>query len=287
MIARLTLHGIGLMAGLLASAPGLAQFVRLNQPFLFPQLSGLRDEHYIVFVDNCGEGRLHEPVVLRQGAGDTWTLEGRLVATQPTVCFAVPGGPGSAVHAVRIRPQELMTSSLRVDIDGLESTAYEGEVPIIGMGTLVPPSIDGAWHDPSNPGQGLYLAQTRSPGRLSVVALLATYDEGKPLWLTGIGSNDGAYRVKISLYRTSSGAFPTRGTSPPSVQAWGELELEYLGCHRIRANWRALDAAAFPDGSREFRQFTPDMTHECDIHAFAQTVAQEVFIYEPTVLRLP
>jgi hypothetical protein len=126
----------------------------------------------------------------------------------------------------------------------------------------IPPSIAGAWHEPSLARQGVQFSVTTN----GILAVVTTYDAaGQPDWLTGLGQRvDGDFqRLRFPLYRST----------PQGSTAAGEADFEYLGCGRIRWN------------GRELHQYLIDANEFCDHERFARDAHYDVEYIDPQVER--
>jgi hypothetical protein len=188
------------------------------------------------------------------------------------ICFSTPPSFASTLYLVRL-PESAGNAQVLVRMR-LNQAPYPVHEKMLRVYRHdgIPPSVAGPWHDPANPGQGLYLTWTAK----GIVATWTTYGaDGKPRWLVGLEDarrgGDSNYVRRFRLSSMEEGRFAGASERRAPVAAvWGELEIEYLGCGRLRVAWLANDAVAFPPGNVEMRQFVQDATHYCDFEQYGR-----------------
>lgn len=114
----------------------------------------------------------------------------------------------------------------------------------------LPTRISGAWFFPEEPGQQLHVSLI--DGARAYVEW-ATYDnEGKQIWLAGVGERDGLL-VNVDLMRTSGGRFNAYDPDQVSVFNWGSAQIDFSSCDSATITWVPTDAR-FAAGQKTINQ---------------------------------
>jgi hypothetical protein len=278
---------------------------RAYEPRVMPADASKRDSRYIGFYDGCGESAgLQQPVVLAPVEG-TPTLRTLALRTNSTIgeslCFATTPFPFTQrLFLIELPPDSdplILAVDVRIsDRDG--TLRFERRLYIPRqMDDVTPPSIAGTWNNPAHAGQGVHISFSPLPvgeadgvryfGDGLVVAWTTYAADGNPVWLTGsalldrTGSERTGYVTRVPLYRTRNGSFPGRTGPAATAEAWGSVDLEYLGCGALRMSWSANDDTAFPDGSMELSHLVHTSTAPCDLERFAYERAQRLDLIVP------
>ncbi len=98
----------------------------------------------------------------------------------------------------------------------------------------------GLWYDPSHSGEG-WAIQVRPDNQASISWF--TYDqEGKPMWMVGIGEITGSTLTVEQLVITRGGIFgPDFDPDTVVRELWGRLEFTRTGCHQGTLTYEAVD----------------------------------------------
>jgi hypothetical protein len=293
MLPRALILAVLLPTAIPASAQALLD-LPVAEPRLFPQYPNGRDARYIGFYDTCGDLPIEQPVRLVAASDNArrFTLELTL-DDESIICFFPPVPFARMLHLVEL-PRELPMESVNVILRRFDDVVIEREI-FIPYASPLPPSVAGAWNNPANAAQGVYLSFTTLPSasgiyRDAITMSWTTYDAaGKPMWLAGAAtlppqsSAAPIYSVDIPLYATTGGAFPSLTQVPPSVSTWGTARLEYLACDRLSLRWFPVDGANFPPGAIELQQLVYSSTQPCDIVRFETDNYRRVNIITPVV----
>ena len=116
-------------------------------------------------------------------------------------------------------------------------------VPIVAMHS-------GLWYDPEQSGHGLSVMIL--PNNRMAVQWYVFDDVGEPMWLIGVGEYaPGGDVVTLELSLTENGRFPPHFDSDAvTVQPWGQMQIEFHGCHSGLVQWEPNSAnAQFTAGS--------------------------------------
>jgi hypothetical protein len=282
--AGVWLVAVALLAGAAHSSAQVA--IRGAGAQMFPAEPSVIDPVHVVFT-SCGDVWAHAHADFRRAPGTGgWSVEIGEQIDLP--CIFTPGNVYT--NAVSIPDAVLADGNLTLEVRRMRA---DGGVDRDFVDVLrtphLPASVSGTWTNERMPGQGLWLTVTALPsghpldtpiGRQELlVAGLAvswsTFDEqGQPLWLVGAArmpESPGTpasvqRRVRVPLVEGRDGAFASDARQP-LTRAWGEIEIEYLGCGRVRAQWRSLDPQRFPHGSAIFHQLSITPHHGCALSA--------------------
>ena len=95
--------------------------------------------------------------------------------------------------------------------------------------------INGTWHDPEIPNQGLVVQKgRRNDGSEYVFTTLYTYDQEEPLWLAGVSDLKAEQQqLSITLYQYDGPQLFQYNTTP-NQDVFGELTLELLNCDQLK-----------------------------------------------------
>lgn len=110
----------------------------------------------------------------------------------------------------------------------------------------------GTWYDPANSGHGFnlqVLPPTESGGAKRVWMLWAVFDEqGKQMWVAGLGRIEGSDIIIDVAYRALGGAFPPGfSAGMPHAELWGSLTFHFDSCMYGTVHYDG-SAAGFPSG---------------------------------------
>jgi hypothetical protein len=264
------------------------------EPRLFPQYPNARDKRYLGFYDTCGDEAIEEPVRLVRTPLDTQAFELDLkLRDEAFFCF-FPAPPfAKTLHLVEL-PLDVPMQSVRVRVRKF-GVVQSDRVIFIPYSSPLPPSVAGAWNNPTYAAQGVYLSFTTLPGasgirRDAITMTWTTYDSaGKPMWLAGAAtipmqsSSAPTYTVEVPLYALTGGAFPSATQVPPTQSSWGTARLEYLACDRLGLRWFPVDGSNFPPGAIELQQLVYSSTQPCDIERYETDNYRRVKIITPVV----
>ncbi|MGJ8662443.1 MAG: hypothetical protein ACSHWU_02280 [Marinicella sp.] len=98
----------------------------------------------------------------------------------------------------------------------------------VSEGVELHTGLNGPWHQPENPGQGLVLHIIPESNQIFIAWF--TYEEtgGKQMWLTAQGSLD-TNPINLEIYESTGGMLNTN--QPPPVQTtWGTGTIEFQSC---------------------------------------------------------
>ena len=112
--------------------------------------------------------------------------------------------------------------------------------------------LDGAWYDPSTPGQGLFLDVFADRQQLGFGWFaFAPGAAGEQRWWTGQG-NYGGNVAEVDLLLTSGGAFAQ--PDPVQTRPVGQASLQFSDCNTARLDYSFEDG---PGGSVPLRRLVP------------------------------
>lgn len=269
------------------------------KPYLFPEWGSERDEQYVYLVAQCPAQRQgFGTPVLKRGMSTMTENYSHVLEVHHDIGIACFRGERAQLFAIRLPPEVRQPSAnlaTRMLIhaagspDGTVRT-YDTDAswsgyyfePDYGASTArsIPPSVGGTWYAPAFPTQGLLLTLSR-PG---LVVSWNTYDaQGAPIWLTGLTTPIASpnYTNRGQLFSTRGGVFAGAPATPPAQPAWGEIEIEYLACGRLRVKWQPIDTQAYRSGETEMHQLTSMGAHGgCSIQELAGS-AYELTIVDP------
>ncbi len=118
------------------------------------------------------------------------------------------------------------------------------------------------WYDPEQNGHGInvyMLADNR------IVVIWYVYDnEGKPIWLLGLGEHDGT-KATLTVQIGDNGLFPPNfDSNAVNLQNWGTMELEFSGCNNGTFKWNPLaNDKGYTAGQMPIVRLTNTLGLEC------------------------
>jgi ELWxxDGT repeat protein len=104
-------------------------------------------------------------------------------------------------------------------------------------------AVTGSWYDPATSGQGFVLHPIDD--NYTVISFYGFEDNGKPLWLTGVGQDllKTGYTTEIQMNITSGGNFGSFTPDQISEQPWGTLRITFDTCSKATAEFGGLSGA--------------------------------------------
>jgi acetyl esterase/lipase len=120
-------------------------------------------------------------------------------------------------------------------------------------------SYAGSYWDAARSGEGVMVDVAEVSGTPTLFVAWYTYDtQGNPLYLVGATAYAPAnQRATLAMVRTFGARFGSGFDANAVIrQAWGEVDLEVLGCDSLRLNWRASEAG-YGSGTRVLTRFLP------------------------------
>lgn len=120
--------------------------------------------------------------------------------------------------------------------------------------------FSGTWYDPAQSGHGLTLEIL--DGNRVAAAWFTFAPDGSQLWLSGVGTVDGA-SLHVPVSRTTGGAFPP-AFDPDAIEhvAWGNLDFTFTGCDVGTLTWAPIGA---PPGSMPLQRLTAVQGTRCNV----------------------
>ena len=128
---------------------------------------------------------------------------------------------------------------------------FYGEDELVGMAlrkipdAVIKPvprlgAVTGSWFDPATSGQGFVLHPVDDSR--TVISFYGFEDDGKPLWLTGVGTDPlkPGYSTEIDLTITSGGNFGSFTPDQISEEPWGTLKITFDTCSKVTAKFDGL-----------------------------------------------
>jgi hypothetical protein len=128
---------------------------------------------------------------------------------------------------------------------------FYGEDEVVGMalrkipGAVIKPvprlaPVTGSWYDPATSGQGFVLHPVDD--NITVISFYGFEDNGKPLWLTGVGTDllETGHANEISMNITSGGNFGSFTPGQISEEPWGTLRLTFDTCSKATAEFDGI-----------------------------------------------
>lgn len=128
---------------------------------------------------------------------------------------------------------------------------FYGEDGLVGMALRKIPNavikpvprlgaVTGSWYDPATAGQGFVLHPIDD--KSTVISFYGFEDNGKPLWLTGVGTDllETGYTTEINMNITSGGNFGSFTPAQISEEPWGTLRLTFDTCSKATAEFDGL-----------------------------------------------
>jgi len=120
--------------------------------------------------------------------------------------------------------------------------------------------MNGAWHDPAKPGQGMLIEVM--PSTQQVIATWFAFDPGQtlgdgrqpPLWLAAIGPISGD-RAQLSVFETAGGTFDRSGGT--TLTPIGTLNLDAVSCTRAMATYSVTLGGVARTGQIPLERITP------------------------------
>lgn len=121
--------------------------------------------------------------------------------------------------------------------------------------------VGGLWFNPELDGQGLQV-DVLDAGRAAVTWY--TFDaDGRPLWLTGLGSVEG-HVIEVEMASSTGGRFATAEARPAPVKTpRGTLRLSFTGCDSASLEFEAADDG-LADGALELQRLTHPQGTRCN-----------------------
>jgi hypothetical protein len=106
-------------------------------------------------------------------------------------------------------------------------------VPLLG-------AVTGSWYDPATSGQGFVLHPVDD--QYTVISFYGFEDNGKPLWLTGVGQQQlkPGYTTEIAMNITSGGNFGSFTPAQITEEPWGTLKITFETCSKATAEFDGL-----------------------------------------------
>lgn len=100
------------------------------------------------------------------------------------------------------------------------------------------PAHSGSWFDVNQSGHGLTFEEL---GNGKAQVYWYTYDEqGKQMWLVGVGTHDGTTFTAEALVTTGAFFPPRFNTQDMQVSVWGTFELTFDGCNSGLFKWQPV-----------------------------------------------
>lgn len=132
---------------------------------------------------------------------------------------------------------ETFVSDLESDGD-LDLVLFE---QVAGITTFVNTTIDqdfsGLWFNSAQAGHGLQVEEVISNGVPQVNLAWYVYDQGQPMWVTGVGPIDGN-SATIPLAITTGASFGSAfNSSDVELAPWGSMTLTFTDKHKLNMAW--------------------------------------------------
>lgn len=101
-------------------------------------------------------------------------------------------------------------------------------------------AVTGSWYDPATSGQGFVLHPVDND--YTVISFYGFEDNGKPLWLTGVGASPlkPGYTNEITMNVNSGGNFGSFSPDNINEQPWGTLKITFSTCREATAEFDGL-----------------------------------------------
>ena len=88
--------------------------------------------------------------------------------------------------------------------------------------------LNGPWHQPENPGQGLVLHIIPENKQIFIAWFTYTEAGGQQMWLTADGSLD-AQPIELTIYESINGKLNSNDPLP-DLNIWGTGSIEFTSC---------------------------------------------------------
>jgi murein DD-endopeptidase MepM/ murein hydrolase activator NlpD len=125
-----------------------------------------------------------------------------------------------------------------------EHTFYVGNGPGPGPGAEASNNaFTGLWYDPSLEGEGFNIV-TADGG--TIVYFYGSDNRGNRLWLISdviSGVIEAGKSIRVLMYESTGGVFPTPVPSSRGLAAWGTLDITFAGCENGQASLNGVDGA--------------------------------------------
>lgn len=123
------------------------------------------------------------------------------------------------------------------------------------------PGFTGLWHKQDETGHGISLYMLNDN---VAVATWYVYDnQGKPVWLIGVGSHDG-YSITFDVSITDGGNFPPLNNSDDvNINNWGQFKLRFTDCNVGQFSWTPNENLDFTAGSMQVKRLTKTLGLNC------------------------
>ncbi len=104
---------------------------------------------------------------------------------------------------------------------------------------ISPTAFTGSWYDPSHDGEG-WMVEFTDRGQ-AVVTWYSYTEEGKQMWLLGVGTVSGNIIVIEEMLRTRGGIFgPLFDPADVEFENWGTLLIEFHDCDSATFNYSSI-----------------------------------------------
>ncbi len=150
-------------------------------------------------------------------------------------------------------------AELLVDLNGISTQGYQltKSVEVVGnectnSTKVLPNGISGSWFDPSRNGEGFSVIMFKDNSLTKAHVSWYTYDQGKPLTLTGIADVNGQ-TLKVNQLISFSGANFLSGTS--QVTNRGQLNMTWDKCRTAKVDYD-LTASGLDSGTMDLVQLS-------------------------------
>lgn len=247
LLRALTLAALAASAPLAADAPPpdfLADFV-------FPPGGGApADEVFVLYADHCGRPHPDPRRAARIVRSDARIeVDLYLVENPAEICLAVLSPSTLVPYSIGTLPPGHYEIVRRLHLRHSDGTEYRPSTVSwarIQIGDVPQPAVSGAWHDPEEPGSGLFLnllpGASGTPDGTALLHVL-TREGDAAVWVAGTGQFvEGVLRV------------PLQGPQHPA--GTGRLVFEYLGCNAARVRIEGDWPLAFPRDGTRLQQLT-------------------------------
>jgi hypothetical protein len=215
--------------------------------FVFPSEAASRaDEVFVLYADHCGRPHpdARRPAQITRD-GQRIAVDIYLVENPAEICLAVLMPSTLVPFSLGTLPKGFYEITRRLHIRSVDGNDYRASTVSgagIEIGDAPHPAVSGTWHDPNQPGSGLFLNLIPpAPGEPSGRAFLylLTQRNGLAAWAGGIGQFvDGVLRVGLQGPNLAANAgtavFEYRGCGDALLRVEGDLGLQFpLGQVRI------------------------------------------------------
>ena len=139
------------------------------------------------------------------------------------------------------------------DIDAISASQTQGMQRYIN--TTIDQDFNGLWYNPAQNGHGLQIDEMYIQGKKQLFVAWYVYQNGEPVWLSGIGSVVGNIAEIDMIITEGSGFLPDFNTEDVARIPWGTVTIDMLDKSSLNVSWETA-LTGFSNGEMPMQRLT-------------------------------